>query len=169
MRYNIFSFLLLAVAIGFSFTPPERFDIVIQRDKVVGKLVYGTIFLNDKELGAAFENDDLKIPAGTYKGIMRYNSGKNFVLSTLGKMSKKGDFLLEVSNVPNKRTDILLHPGTLPNHSKGCILLGPARKGPNGAVTIDDTHPLRKLRLEFYGTDDPISSPNKDITITIKE
>lgn len=148
---------------------PENFDIVIKRNSVVGNLVYGTIFLNGQEIGTAFENNDLKIPTGVYKGLMRYNSGSNFVQSELGNMSTKGDFLLEVSDVANNRTDILLHPGNLPKHSKGCILLGPVKKGPDGAVTIDSIHPLRKLRLDFYGTDAPISSPNKNISITVAD
>ena len=166
---KIFALILVFVSVfACAFTPPAKFDIVIKRGQVKNKLVYGTISLNGEEIGAAFENSDLKVAAGVYKGIMRYNSGKNFVQSALGSMSTKGDFLLEVSNVPNK-TAILFHPGTLPKHSLGCILLGPANKGPDGAITISDTHPLRKLRLAFYGTDEPISSPNKDITITIKD
>ena len=153
---------------------PDDFSISIKRNRVVGNLVYCTIYLNGQEIGSAFENNDLKIPTGSYKGLMRYNSGKNFVQSELGKMSTKGDFLLEASNVPGNqiptlRTNILLHTGNLPKHSEGCILLGPAKKGPDGAVTIDANHPLRKLRLAFYGTDEPTSSPNKNITITVSD
>jgi hypothetical protein len=166
---NTFLSILIFISILIcAFSPPDRFDIVIKRDQVKNNLVYGTISLNGEKIGAAFENNDLKIPAGSYKGTIRYNSGRNFVQSELGSMSKKGDFLLEVSNVPN-RTAILLHPGNLPKHSLGCILLGPVNKGPDGAVAISNDHPLRKLRLAFYGADEPIASPNKDITITIKD
>ncbi|MCW3104218.1 MAG: hypothetical protein JWO09_2658 [Bacteroidetes bacterium] len=152
----------------------DNFDILIKRNSIVGNLVYCTIFLNGQEIGTAFENNNLKIPTGTYKGLMRYNSGHDFVQSDLGKMSIKGDFLLEVSNVPGNqipilRTDILMHSGNQPKHSKGCILLGPAQKGPDGGAFIDQNHPLRKLRLAFYGTDDPVSCPNKNITITVSD
>src|SRR5687768_11743705 len=145
--YGITALLALIANITI-YAQPENFDIIITRKSISGKLITGTISLNGEELGAAFENDDFKISEGAYKGFMRYNSGHNFVQSALGKMSKKGDFLLEVSNVPGKqipklRTDILLHAGNLPIHSKGCILLGPANKGPDGAVTIGDDHPLR--------------------------
>jgi hypothetical protein len=175
MQSLIKSFCFFGLLVLFFFVSdaqPEHFDIVIKRNSVVGNLIYGTVFLNGQEIGATFENNDLKIPTGSYKGLLRYNSGHNFVQSELGKMSIKGDFLLEASNVPgNKiptiRTDILLHSGNLPKHSKGCILFGPAFKGPDGASTIDVNHPLRKLRLAFYGTDEPISTPNKNITITI--
>jgi hypothetical protein len=86
----------------------------------------------------------------------------------MGKLSTKGEFLLEASGVTG-RTDILLHQGNAPKHSLGCILLGPAKRGPDGGVTIGSDHPLRKLRLAFYGTDDPVSCPNKNITITVSD
>jgi hypothetical protein len=147
---------------------PDEFSISIKRNRVVGNLVYCSIYLNGQEIGSAFENNDLKIPTGSYKGLMRYNSGHNFVQSEMGKLSKKGDFLIEASAVVG-RTDILLHQGNAPKHSKGCILLGPAKLGPDGSVTIGVDHPLRKLRLAFYGTDEPNSCPNKNISITISD
>ena len=160
--------ILLAVSSVSLFGQPEDFHITIKRNRVIGNLVYGTIYLNGQEIGSAFENNDLKIPVGNYKGLMRYNSGKDFVQSELGKLSTKGDFLLEASGVLG-RTDILLHQGNAPKHSKGCILLGPATRGPDGGVTIGPDNPLRKLRLAFYGTDEPNSCPNKTITITVSD
>lgn len=98
---------------------------------------------------------------------MRYNSGKNFAQSPLGLLSNKGDFLLEVSGVPG-RTNILLHQGNAPYHSTGCILLGPVGKTPSGARIIpNEDHPLRILRIEFYGSEFPNSCPDKDISIVI--
>lgn len=96
------------------------------------------------------------------------STGKNIVQKPLGILSAECDFLLEVSNVAG-RTDILLHQGNSPKHTIGCICLGPAQKRPDGTVFIDENHPLRKLRLAFYGTDEPISTPDKKITITIKD
>lgn len=169
---KIQTFFLTLLVIAFSsatlFGQPDNFDIAIKRNRVVGNLVYCTIYLNGQEIGSAFENNDLKIPTGSYKGLMRYNSGHNFVQNEYGRMSKKGDFLLEVSNVPGY-TNILLHSGNKPEHSQGCILMGAANKGPEGGVSIDQNHPLRKIRLAFYGTDEPISSPNKNITITVSD
>jgi hypothetical protein len=81
------------------------------------------------------------------------------------------DFLLEVSGVKNSagkaRTDIVFHGGTKPQHSKGCILLGPVSRDKNKVGTIGPDHPLRKLRLLFYGTDQPNQSPDKEISIVI--
>ncbi len=144
------------------------FNISIVRKRVEGNLVYCSISLNGELIGMAYENNTLKIQTGEYKGIMRYNSGKNFVQSSLGKMSKKGDFLIEASGVLG-RTDILLHGGNAPQHSTGCIMLGPVEKRQDGTRLIDGNHPLRKLRIAFYGTDEPISCPNKNIVITVSE
>jgi len=162
--FIITSFLILLISI--SLVGQDNFEISIKRNKVVGNLVYCTISLNGNVIGSAFENNNLKISSGTYKGLIRYNSGKNFVQSELGKLSKKGDFLLEVSGVPG-RTSILLHQGNAPEHSTGCILLGPAHKGPADSVFIGPDHPLRILRLEFYGSEEPLSCPDKNIVITV--
>ena len=162
--------LLSSTLVAVSVNAQQTFSIVIQRDSVKAGLVYGDIYVNDehKHIGRTYENDTFKINPGIYKGLMRYNSGKDFVQSPVGALSTKGDFLLEVSGVKG-RTDILFHPGNKPHHSQGCILLGPANTGPDGAIYISENHPLRKLRLMFYGTDDPISSPNVKIQIEIKD
>jgi len=153
-----------------AFAAPEPFAIVIQRHTSANNLVTGTISLNGTVVGAAYENDDLKIPAGTYKGIMRYTSQKGFVQGEGGAMANEGDFLIEASNVSDatrRRTNILLHGGNKPQHSQGCILLGAVGRAPNGQAQVPEGHPLRTLRLAFYGTDTPIASPNKAISITI--
>ena len=84
-------------------------------------------------------------------------------------MATKGDFLIEVGNVPG-RSDILLHTGNKPKHSAGCILLGPIKKDETtGQYFVGEQDPLRKLRLLFYGTDHPVQTPSKEITITVRE
>ena len=154
----------------FALGAPEQFAIVIQRQTSTNNLVTGTISLNGTVVGTAYENDDLKIPAGTYKGLMRYTSQKGFVQGEGGAMANEGDFLIEASNVSDgtrRRTNILLHGGDKPQHSQGCILLGAVGRAPDGHVQVSESHPLRKLRLAFYGTDTPNASPNKAISITI--
>jgi hypothetical protein len=165
---KILNLLLLSLVSLSLSAQPKDFIILIKREKVVKNLVHSSIFLNGEEIGSAFENDKLKIPAGSYVGLLRYNSGRNFVQGKSGKLSNKGDFLLEVSGVED-RTDILLHQGNAPRHSKGCILLGPAHRGPDDAVLVGSEHPLYKLRLAFYGTDEPLSCPNINIIISIEE
>ena len=150
----------------------EDFHIVITRQTVKDGLVIGTISVNDQVIGNAYENEDLKIQAGSYRGVLRYWSGHNFVQGPFGTIGKEGDFLLEVTNVHQadgrERKDILFHGGNKPQHSKGCILLGPVGKDPSSGIpSLDDSHPLRKLRKLFYGTDMPNSTPNKNIIIDV--
>ncbi|MCC6742660.1 MAG: hypothetical protein IT175_02255 [Acidobacteria bacterium] len=158
------------------FAPPivqggvsETFRIVVERQKVEGGLVIGSISVDGRAIGSAYENADLKIPAGTYAGALRYWSGHNFVAGPFGTIGKEGDFLLEVTGVTGRR-DILFHGGNKPQHSTGCIMLGPVGKDPATSIpSLDADHPLRKLRLLFYGTDTPSSTPNKRIEIEIRD
>ena len=149
------------------------FEIVVTREKSSNNLVTGSISANGERLGACFERDDLKIAAGTYPGFMRYGSVKGFAQGPFGEMGQEGDFLLEIGKVKwsdgKERTNLLFHGGTKPEHSKGCIMLGAVTRDANGKAVLPDKHPLRLLRLRFYGTDTPISSPNKSINIVIKD
>lgn len=142
------------------------FNISIERYKLVNGLIYGKISVNGSLIGNCYENDDLKVPAENYNGIMRYNSGKGFVQNPFGGLGMEGDFLLEVSGVPG-RTNILFHSGNKPEHSKGCILLGPVNKDISGSAFLDENHPLRKLRVLFYGSETPNYCPDKKINIEI--
>jgi Family of unknown function (DUF5675) len=148
----------------------EHFHIVIKRESAKGNLVPGLIYVNGKALGRTYENDELKIPARDYVGLLRYHSGHHFVQGPHGAMGTKGDFLVEVSGV-DKRTNILFHTGNQPKHSKGCILLGPinSSKSKSGGVeySVTEESPLRRLRLLFYGTDEPVSSPDKAVKISV--
>lgn len=140
-------------------------------NEIEGVGVLGTLSVNGVPLGDVLENDAVRIKAGTYKGVMRYVSEKNFVQGPLGAMSETGDFLLEVSGVQG-RTDLLIHTGTKPWHSEGCILAGAAKKtvvGGKEFVTINDDTTLKQLRLKFYGTDTPVQCPNKTIRFTITD
>ena len=147
----------------------DAFHIVIKRGSAKGHLVPGRIYLNGDLLGTTYERKEVQIPAGDYKGLMRYSSSHHFVQSEHGAMKTDGDFLLEASGVKG-RSNILLHTGNKPKHSDGCILLGPisTAHGESGNVyKVGDDSPLRKLRLAFYGTDKPISSPNKSVVISV--
>ncbi|MDN3654861.1 DUF5675 family protein [Ferruginibacter paludis] len=165
--FVLLSFIMVSASKKSEWLPATDFNILIVRGKVENNLVMGQIFLDNKLLGNCYENNDLKIPTGKYSGNMRYHSGKNFVQSELGSLSKSGDFLLEMKDVPG-RSDILLHAGNKPQHSKGCILLGPANKSADQSVFIDKEHPLFKLRIAFYGTEFPNSCPDKNLIIEIK-
>lgn len=139
--------------------------------EVEGVGVIGTLSVNGVPLGDVLETDAVRIKAGTYRGVMRYVSEKNFVQGPLGAMGETGDFLLEVKGVQG-RTNLLIHTGTRPWHSEGCILAGAAKKsvvGGKNVVTINDDTTLKQLRLKFYGTDTPVQCPNKTIVVTIMD
>lgn len=143
------------------------FHVVVQRLKTDDGLVIGELSVNGKKLGTCYENDDKKIPAGTYKGVVRTTSMRQHAQGPGGKMGNSGDFLLEVAGVP-KRSDILFHAGNKKEHSLGCILCGPVRTDPK---TGDRLAPevLRQMRLMYFGTDTPDGKPDKEIKIEVRD
>jgi hypothetical protein len=168
------SLLVCAMFFGLSaLAAAEKFDIVISREKAENNLVTGTISVNGEVLGTCYEREDLRIAAGTYPGFLRYGSKRGFAQGPNGELGQEGDFLLEIGNVKwsdgKVRTNLLFHGGNKPEHSKGCVMLGAVARGADGKAILPERHPLRKLRFLFYGTDDPTSTPNKQISITIKD
>jgi hypothetical protein len=149
---------------------PAEFRIRIERQSVDKNLITGALSINGDALGTVYENADLKIPAGTYKGVMRYVSQKGHVLNPGGALAQTGDFLLEVANVKEadgrNREHILFHAGNKPQHSRGCILMGPAHRDPlTGERRSGDL--LRVVRRLFYGSEEPKASPNVRIVVEI--
>jgi len=138
----------------------QNFNVKLIRKSISNNLVKGKLYVNGEYLGITYENDALKISQGKYPGYLRYVS-----------IGKKGDFLLEIGSVKwsdgKKRTDLLFHGGNKPHHSNGCIMLGGISRDEEGNRYLPENHTLAKLRKAFYGTDTPISSPNKKVTIEI--
>jgi hypothetical protein len=146
----------------------------VQDGDVKKKRVYGDIGLNNQNFGRFYENPDVMIPEGTYRGSLRYQSDHNFVVSSCGVAAQSGDFLIEVTGVKDvnggSRSNILFHPGFLPSHSRGCVLFGARERDPRGnLLPLGLNYPLVKIRREFYGTDNPVQCPNKIITIVVKK
>ena len=82
MKKHLLVTILLGLVISATSSHQHNdFKIEIMRGEVVDGLLFGKIFLDGKLLGNAYENDALKIPSGTYKGIMLYNSGHNFAVT----------------------------------------------------------------------------------------
>ncbi|TPO13736.1 DUF5675 family protein [Mesorhizobium sp. B1-1-5] len=188
--FALFAFAMVSVVAGGSArsqetcsgNAPDEFKIELMRlgtDQVddhgtMRARIFGDIGVNNQNFGRFYENPEKKIPAGTYTGVLRYQSDHNFVQSSCGQMSREGDFLIEVANVKmpdgKSRTNILFHPGVFPSNSDGCILFGSRKRDAKGnLLPLKQDDPLVKIRREFYGTDNPISCPNKRITITITE
>jgi hypothetical protein len=163
--------LLSAVATVQPAAQPATFTIFVQREKTVDGLVIGKLSANGEALGTCYENDRLKIPAGTYTAHLRYTSGKNHVTGPGGKLGTKGDFLVELDPLKQgdrTRTLIQFHAGNKAEHSEGCILCGAAVTAKNGDKLAPAT--LQKLRLAFYdGQDQPQGMPNKRIIVEIRD
>jgi hypothetical protein len=142
----------------------------------------GEMFVNTKSVGTVVEHEGMRIPAGSYRGIMRYVSAENkkIVQGPLSELAVTGDFLLEITGVKG-RTALLVHQGTKPQHSEGCILAGAAvkrkvkykdkdgKEREKEILTISDDSTLHNLRQAFYGKDEPVACPNKIIRIDIKD
>jgi hypothetical protein len=147
----------------------ETMTLVVQREKKDGDLVTGTLTVDWQVVGKTYENAKLMIPAGHYPGYLRYVSGHNFVQGPFGTIAHTGDFLLEVGKVKG-RTAILFHGGNKARHSRGCILLGAVGKDPKTHLPfLEHDHPLRKLRRLFYGTETPVLTPDKSVTIQVND
>lgn len=168
------SLFLLLAAQHSDLLASDNFSIVVSRETSRNGLIIGNLIVNGIPVGTAYENQSLAIPAKFYKGVLRYWSKKNFVQGPLGAMGNVGDFLLEVSDTdpPSSatRTDILFHGGNKPKQSKGCIMLGPInRDASSSQPSVGPDHPLYKLRVMFYGSESPTSTPDKRITIQVKD
>lgn len=93
------------------------------------------------------------IPAGTYPGILRYDH--------------KDHWRIELQNVPG-RTNVQIHTGNEPDQSKGCILVG-TQLGPDLCTIVAGTSgpAYAALKRAFYGSDNPTSTPDKNISVQI--
>lgn len=158
-------------------TSKDLFKIIVQRDSVRNGTVYGTISVNNKVLGTTYENPAKMIAPNTYVGAMRYYSptakSGGHVQGPAGAIGRAGDFLLEVVDATadddgRPKTNILFHGGVKPSDSEGCIMLGAVSRNTAGARYLKDSDPLRQLRLMFYGDDNPVQSPAKDIKIEVR-
>lgn len=157
------------------YSPSENFTIDVFRKTYKEKenLIEGDLYINNEFIGKTYERIDLQIKAGAYPGYLRYVSAKGFVAGPFGEVGQTGDFLLEIGEVywsdGRKRKHLLFHGGNKAEHSRGCIMLGGVPKDKDGKPYHPDNHPLRILRLKFYGTDTPNATPNKNIIITISD
>jgi hypothetical protein len=93
-----------------------------------------------------------RIPAGTYSTILRYDH--------------TDAWRLELTGVPGHE-HIQIHMGNWPSDSTGCILIGKVWKG--GCKIEKSKEAYDALKLAFYGTSAPKSTPNRSVTVRIKD
>ncbi len=165
--------LVCTPALGREAAESKPFNILVQREKTADSLIVGKLSVNGEEIGPCYEKAAKHVPAGKYKAHLRYQSGKNHVQGPGGKLGKKGDFLIELDDFTDrtgkKWSVVQFHAGNKAEHSDGCILGGAATKDrKTGAWIAPET--LRKMRLLFYdGKDNPSGTPDKVITVEVKD
>jgi hypothetical protein len=93
------------------------------------------------------------IPAGTYNAILRYDHNDHW--------------RIELLDVPG-RTNIQIHIGNTVDDISGCILVGD-RLNPDLCSITGGTSATayQKLKDAFYGTSNPTSTPDKNISVEI--
>ena len=92
------------------------------------------------------------IPDGTYGGTLRYDHADAW--------------RIQLTGVPG-RDNIQIHTGNTSDDSEGCILVG-TKLGADYCSVIDSKKAYEALRTAFYGSPNPISTPNKTIMVVVE-
>lgn len=92
------------------------------------------------------------IPDGKFDGEVRYDHPDKW--------------RIELKNVPG-RTNVQIHTGNSPDDTEGCILVGLQLGGDLCSVT-ESKKAYDALREAFYGTPNPVTTPNKTIKIAVE-
>jgi hypothetical protein len=95
------------------------------------------------------------IPVGTYDAILRYDH--------------TDQWRIELKNVPG-RTNVQIHTGNTPDNTKGCILIGKELDASLCAIKPGTSKPAYSdLKKAFYGSANPVSTPDKTITVKVEQ
>ncbi|MGR9179741.1 DUF5675 family protein (plasmid) [Rhizobium leguminosarum] len=134
------------------------FKLTIARKYSGSNCTSGYLAVNDKIIAYTLEkpwqgNAPLisSIPDGTYGAILRYDHADKW--------------RIELTGVPG-RTHVQIHTGNTPDDSEGCILVG-LKLGDDMCSVLDSRAAYTALRTAFYGTPDPVATPDKNITVSV--
>ena len=136
------------------------FKVSIYREYPGKKCTAGYLAVNGQIITYTVERpwaDNLQnissIPAGTYPAILRYDHTDHW--------------RIELQNVPG-RTNVQIHVGNEPNQSIGCVLVGLQLNPDTCSIKGGTSAPAyAALKKAFYGTDQPVSTPNKTISVEV--
>lgn len=135
--------------------------ITIVRTSINDKSITGELYVDDKfichTLELPYHNNASyisSIPSGTYGAILRYDHEDKWRIEFTGTLP---------------RTNIQIHVGNTPSDIEGCVLVGDAVLNINNRIEGGTSKPAyTRLKQAFYGTPNPISTPNNPINIEIK-
>lgn len=138
----------------------DIFDVTVYRQYISQECtsgylaVNGTITCYTLERPWADNAENISsIPASIYNGFLRYDHDDHW--------------RIELVDVPD-RTNVQIHVGNEPDETKGCILVGESL-GEDLCSLKGSVIAYGQLKAAFYGTDDPISTPDKTIVVTIED
>jgi hypothetical protein len=139
----------------------EDFTVTIHREYSDQKCTSGYLAVNGTIQAYTLElpwqgNKPLisSIPSGTYKGVLRYDH--------------TDQWRIELQGVPG-RTVVEIHTGNTPDDSEGCILVGKELGSDLCSIKAGTSKPAyQALKNAFYGTPNPVSTPNKNISVVVE-
>jgi hypothetical protein len=141
------------------------FPIVLIRDTLKDNLISGKASAQGWDLGTFYENDKLRIPAGTYSATLVFKNDRGIVLGPDARLGTSGDFLIQLS--VKDRSNIFLSYGDKPEMTNGSVMFGAAVA--NGGAQFGPD-PLKTMRLLFYEQNNtPMLTPMKTITVEIRD
>lgn len=158
-RRAVGTLVLSALAPTLAKAGPAAFGLTIARKYKSAECTSGYLAVNGNIIAYTLElpwqgNAPLisAIPDGTYGGTLRYDHSDKW--------------RIELTGVPN-RTSVQIHTGNTPDNSEGCILVG-LRLGADLCSVIDSKKAFDALRTAFYGSNNPVSTPDKIITVIVE-
>jgi hypothetical protein len=135
-------------------------DLTIARKYKSDKCTSGYLAINGKITAYTLElpwqgNAPLisAIPDGTYPGFLRYDHADKW--------------RIELNNVPGPRTHIQIHTGNTTDDSEGCILVG-TKLGADLCTVQNSKEAYDDLRVAFYGSANPVATPDKTIRVVVE-
>ena len=146
----------------------ESFEVEIRRTYESSTCATGELFVNGEFVAYTLEPPWAgnkryisSIPSGTYSGIVRYDKTDRYSAKTF-----ENRWRIELTGVPG-RDNIQIHVGNYPRDTTGCALVGTILD--NGKCrTRNSRSAFARLKNAFYGSPNPVLSPNKNVRVTIR-
>ncbi|MBL4706426.1 MAG: hypothetical protein JKY54_18000 [Flavobacteriales bacterium] len=155
MKVSILALLFLANVTSSVYGQTD-FAIKIDRSSYSDECIQGYMFVNSEAICYTLElpwadnqNNISAIPVGKYSGFLRYD--------------KSDGWRIQLENVPN-RPGVQIHVGNYTSQTKGCVLVD---DGVGDCTVSSSKNAYNKLKVAFYGSENPVQTPDKIITVEI--